>query len=59
MLFTTLAILTIELANEDVIVDLIRLAVTLQVNVLLKLTQNIHVLGHLNIWTDPLGDESG
>ncbi|XP_029687482.1 protein EFR3 homolog A isoform X1 [Takifugu rubripes] len=30
LLFTTLAILTIELANEDVIVDLIRLAVALQ-----------------------------
>lgn len=33
LLFTTLAILTIELANEDVIVDLIRLAVALQVDV--------------------------
>uniref|UniRef100_H3DQK3 Protein EFR3 homolog A n=1 Tax=Tetraodon nigroviridis TaxID=99883 RepID=H3DQK3_TETNG len=30
LLFTTLAILTIELANEDAIVDLIRLAVALQ-----------------------------
>lgn len=31
LLFTTLAILTIELANEEVVVDLIRLAVALQV----------------------------
>ncbi|XP_035987232.1 protein EFR3 homolog A isoform X2 [Fundulus heteroclitus] len=30
LLFTTLAILTIELANEDVVVDLIRLSIALQ-----------------------------
>uniref|UniRef100_A0A7N8XDY0 Protein EFR3 homolog A n=1 Tax=Mastacembelus armatus TaxID=205130 RepID=A0A7N8XDY0_9TELE len=30
LLFTTLAVLTIELANEDVVVDLIRLAIALQ-----------------------------
>lgn len=53
LLFTTLAVLTIELANEDVIVDLIRLAIALQVNVLRNLTQNIPVLGPLNIWTIP------
>ncbi len=31
LLFTTLAILTIELANEEVVIDLIRLAIALQV----------------------------
>lgn len=31
LLFTTLAVVTIELANEEVVVDLIRLAVALQV----------------------------
>lgn len=31
LLFTTLAILTIELANEEVVIDLIRLSITLQV----------------------------
>ncbi|KAM9719902.1 LOW QUALITY PROTEIN: protein EFR3 homolog A [Menidia menidia] len=30
LLFTTLAVLTIELANEDVVIDLIRLAIALQ-----------------------------
>uniref|UniRef100_A0A665UPI2 EFR3 homolog A (S. cerevisiae) n=1 Tax=Echeneis naucrates TaxID=173247 RepID=A0A665UPI2_ECHNA len=34
LLFTTLAILTIELANEEVVIDLIRLAVALQEMVL-------------------------
>lgn len=32
LLFTTLAVVTIELANEEVVVDLIRLAVALQVS---------------------------
>jgi len=31
LLFTTLAILTIELANEEVVIDLIRLTIALQV----------------------------
>lgn len=31
LLFTTLAVLTIELANEDVVIDLIRLVMALQV----------------------------
>lgn len=31
LLFTTLAVLTIELANEEVVIDLIRLAIALQV----------------------------
>lgn len=31
LLFTTLAVVTIELANEEVVVDLIRLSVALQV----------------------------
>lgn len=31
LLFTTLAVLTIELANEEVVIDLIRLAHALQV----------------------------
>lgn len=31
LLFTTLAVVTIELANEEVVVDLIRLALALQV----------------------------
>lgn len=31
LLFTTLAVLTIELANEDVVVELVRLSVALQV----------------------------
>lgn len=31
LLFTTLAILTIELANEEVVIDLIRLSIALQV----------------------------
>lgn len=37
LLFTTLAILTIELANEEVVIDLIRLAIALQVTALLRL----------------------
>lgn len=35
LLFTTLAILTIELANEEVVIDLIRLAIALQVTLLM------------------------
>ncbi|KAL3055726.1 hypothetical protein OYC64_018415 [Pagothenia borchgrevinki] len=31
LLFTTLAVLTIELANEEVVIDLIRLSIALQV----------------------------
>jgi len=34
LLFTTMAILTIELANEEVVIDLIRLAIALQVTLL-------------------------
>lgn len=34
LLFTTLAILTIELANEEVVIDLIRLSIALQVQTL-------------------------
>lgn len=32
LLFTALALLTIELANEDVVIDLIRLSLALQVH---------------------------
>lgn len=50
LLFTTLAILTIELANEEVVVDLIRLTVALQVTAacqvvcLLRKTRDKHLL---------------
>ncbi len=37
LLFTTLAILTIELANEEVVIDLIRLAIALQVTLVINL----------------------
>uniref|UniRef100_A0A672GKR8 Protein EFR3 homolog A n=1 Tax=Salarias fasciatus TaxID=181472 RepID=A0A672GKR8_SALFA len=41
LLFTTLAILTIELANEEVVIDLIRLAIALQVE-----HAHVHPLRH-------------
>ncbi|MEQ2163910.1 membrane anchoring protein efr3a, partial [Goodea atripinnis] len=37
LLYTTLAILTIELANEEVVIDLIRLSIALQVTLMFKL----------------------
>lgn len=38
LLFTTLAILTIELANEEAVIDLIRLSIAIQVTPLLPQT---------------------
>lgn len=41
LLFTALALLTIELANEEVVIDLIRLSLALQVN----------TAGHTRVYT--------
>ena len=46
LLFTTLAILTIELANEEVVIDLIRLAIALQVRPIQKLVKFSVLLNH-------------
>lgn len=55
LLFTTLAVLTIELANEEVVIDLIRLAIALQVRCLLSgrshdrlQHEELDVYSHLN-----------
>lgn len=66
LLFTALALLTIELANEDVVIDLIRLSLALQVhtqthtqsNQLVYLNHFLSILGYLfcNCFCDWLQD---
>lgn len=49
LLFTTLAIVTIELANEEVVIDLIRLSIALQVTAALFVKKN-----NWSAFADPL-----